>query len=107
MNKDLNIKLVRSLVWTVLTYGAECWTLVKDGEKSWTEHRTEQSIRKTTRQPLLSIVVLRKLSFFGHTIRDGGCELVRCAIQGKVNGKRRLGRYKSAYSSIIETSQNG
>ena len=27
INKYLNMKLVRSLVWTVLTYGAECWTL--------------------------------------------------------------------------------
>ena len=42
----------------------------------------------TTRQ-LLGFVVRRKLSFFGHTIRDGGCELVKCVIQGKVSGKRR------------------
>ena len=60
MNKDLKMKLVRSLMWTVLTYGAECWTLMKADEKriesaelwiyrrmlrvSWTEHRTDQSI---------------------------------------------------------------
>ncbi len=29
MNKDLNMKLVRSLVCTVLTYSTECWTLTK------------------------------------------------------------------------------
>ena len=29
INKDLKMKLVRSLVWTVLTYGAEGWTLKK------------------------------------------------------------------------------
>ena len=35
INKDLTIKLVglRSLVWTVLTYGAEGWTLKKADEK--------------------------------------------------------------------------
>ena len=54
INKDLKMKLVRSLVWTVLTYGAEGWTLKKADEKriesaemwmyrrmlrvSWTEH---------------------------------------------------------------------
>ncbi len=27
MNKDLKMKLVRSPVWTALTYGAECWIL--------------------------------------------------------------------------------
>ena len=32
INKDLKMKLVRSLVWTVLTYGAEGWTLTKADE---------------------------------------------------------------------------
>ena len=61
INKDLRMKLVglSSLVWTVLTYGAEGWTLKKTDEKrmesaelwiyrrmlrvSWTEHRTDES----------------------------------------------------------------
>ena len=119
ITKDLKMKLVRSLVWTVLTYGAEGWTLTKADEKriqsaelwiyrrmlrvSWTEHRTDDSILTelgTTRQ-LLVFVVRRKLSFFGHTIREGGCELVKCVIQGKVSGKRRRGRPKTSYSSNI------
>ena len=29
INKDLKMKLVRSLVWIVLTYGAEHWALTK------------------------------------------------------------------------------
>ena len=33
MKKELKTKLVRSLVWTVLTYGAECWTLTKADEQ--------------------------------------------------------------------------
>ena len=85
----------------MMTYGAECWTLTKSDEKriesaalwinrrmlrvSWTEHRTDESILtelNTTRQ-LLGIVVRRQLSVFGHAIRDGGCKLVKCAIQGK------------------------
>ena len=57
MNKDLKVKLVRSMVWTVLTYGAECWTLTKANQKriesaelwiyrrtlrvSWTDHRKD------------------------------------------------------------------
>ena len=96
INKDLKMKLVRSLVWTVLTYGAEGWTLTTADEKrihsaelwiyrrilrvTWTAHKTDESILIelcTTRQ-LLGFVVRRKLSFFGHTIRDGGCELVKC-----------------------------
>ena len=48
------------------------------GSLKWTEYRTDESIiteLNTTRQ-LLEFVVPRKLSFCGHTIRDGGCELV-------------------------------
>ena len=34
-------------------------------------------------------------------MRDGGCELVKCVIQGKVSGKRRRGTPKTSYSSNI------
>ena len=44
---------------------------------------------------LLGFVVRRKLSFFGHTVKDGGCELVKCVVQREVLGKRRSGRPKS------------
>ena len=70
---------------------------------SWTQHRTNESILieiNTSRQ-LLGFVVRRKLSYYGHTIRDGGCELVKCVIQGKVSGKRRRGRPNTSYSSNI------
>ena len=121
ITKDLKMKLVRCMVWTVLTYGAEGWTLTKADEKriqsaelwiyrrmlrvSWTEHRTDESILTElgticTRQ-LLGFFVRRKLSFFGHTIRDGGCERVKCVIQGKVSGKRRRGRPNTSYASNI------
>ena len=61
MKNDLKMKLVRSLVWIVLTYGAECWTPTNADEERiesadlWIylgcyesvagiEHRTDQSI---------------------------------------------------------------
>ena len=109
------MKLVRSLVWTVLIYGAEGWTLTKGDVKGSNQQKcgstvechesvelnTEQtkvSSQSITRQ-LLGFVMSCKISFFGHTIRDGGCELVKCVIQGKVSGKRRRGRPETAYSS--------
>ena len=106
INKDLKNEI--SSLAGVRAYCAECWILTKTDEKmieladlrvyrrilrvSWTEHRTDQSIGSiltefNTTRYLLGIVVRRNLSFFGHIIRDGGCELVKCPIQGKVNGK--------------------
>ena len=90
--------------WTTLISNyRRMWIYRRMLRVSWTEHRTDDSILTelgTTRQ-LLGFVVRRKLSFFGHTIRDGGCELVKCMIQGKVSGKRRRGRPKTSYSSNI------
>ena len=96
-------------MWTVLIYDAEGWTLAKADEKRiesaelWmlssdcTVHRTDQGIltELNTTRHLFGFVVRLKLSFFGHTIRDGGCELVKCMIQMEVHGKRRRGRPKS------------
>ena len=45
--------------------------------------------------------MLPKLSFFGHTIGDGGCELVKCVIQEKVSGEGRRGNPKMSYNSKI------
>ena len=59
INKDLKMKRVCSLVWTVVTYGAgeNCSTadLSSDLRVSWTEHRTDKRILtelNTTRQLL-------------------------------------------------------
>ena len=58
--KELKMKLVKALIWPVITYGAEGWTLKKDDERrleaaemwcyrrmlqiSWTEKRTNVQI---------------------------------------------------------------
>ena len=60
IRKSLKMKLVKALIWPVITYGAEGWTLQKDNERrleaaemwcyrrmlriSWTEKRTNKSI---------------------------------------------------------------
>ena len=80
INKGLKMKPVRSLVWTVPTYGAQGWTLTNGDEKRiesaelwiycrmlrvrWTEHRTDESILTefNTARQLLGFVVRRKHS---------------------------------------------
>ena len=60
IRKELKMKLVKALIWPVITYGAEGWTLKKDDERrleaaemwcyrrmlriSWTEKRTNKSM---------------------------------------------------------------
>ena len=61
IRKALKMKLVKALIWPVITYGAEGWTLNKDDERrleaaemwcyrrllriSWTEKRTNKKTR--------------------------------------------------------------
>ena len=52
-----------------------------------------------TARGLPGFVVRHNRPCFGHTIRDGGCELVKCVIQREVHGKRRCGRPKSNMTS--------
>ena len=60
IRKELKMKLAKALIWPVITYGPEGWTLKKDDERqleaaemwcyrillriSWTEKRTNKSI---------------------------------------------------------------
>ena len=79
IRKELNMKLVKALIWPVITYGAEGWTLKKDDERrleaagmwcyrrflriSWTEKKTNKSIldELQTRRELLAKLSKEKL----------------------------------------------
>ncbi|GFO44389.1 endonuclease-reverse transcriptase [Plakobranchus ocellatus] len=120
IGKQLKIKLVKCLVWTVMTYGAEGWTLRKRDEKkinsaemwfcrrplrvSWKEKRTDEAIlaELQVRRHLLESIRKRKLSFFGHICRSK-CTLMKDIIQGKLEGKRGRGRPRAAYLDNIKT----
>ena len=84
----------------------EMWIYRRMLRVSWTEHRADEIILlelNTTRQ-VLGFVVRRKLSYFGYTIRDGGCELVKCVIQGKWAGSERV---EDQRRHTVATSRNG
>ena len=62
-------------------------------------HRPKYLTGLNTNRQLFVFVVPRKLSSFGNTFRDGGCELVKCVTQREVHGKRRRGRPNSNMTS--------
>ena len=110
IRKELKMKLVKALMWPVITHGAEGWTLKKDDDerrleaaemwcyrrmlwKSWTEKRTNKSILNElqTRRELLAQIIKRKMVFFGHACRNNKCNLVKTCILGMMSGKIRRG----------------
>ena len=96
------MRVVKTLVWTVLSYRAEAWTLkLRDERKitsiemwlwrrmlriSWMEKRTDNSILQVglleIKRELLGHVCKRKLSYFGHLCRDHGCQITKTAVEG-------------------------
>ena len=116
----LKLKLLKCLIWTVITYGAEGWTLrqtdVKKIESAemwlyrrllrvkWDEKRTNDSILKElkVKRELVSIVIKRKLSFFGHTIRNNKCTLMKDILQGSLESSRKQGRPRTNYHTNIK-----
>ena len=105
IRKELKMKLVKALIWPVITYAAEGCTLKKDDERpleaaemwcyrrmlriSWTEKRTNKSIldELQTRRELIAQIIKRKNAFFGHACRNNKCTLVNNCILGMMSGK--------------------
>ena len=120
IKKELKMKLVKTLVWSALLYGAESWTLRKADENrimaaemwfwrrmlsiSWKEKRTNISILQelNTNRELLGKVVSLKTGYFGHILRGSGSPLAAQIIEGYVEGKRKRGRPKKKWMDNIK-----
>ena len=116
----LKMKLIKILVWSVLLYGLEGWTMTKADENrvlaaemwfwrrmlniSWKERRTNRSILEElgVKRQLLGELVTRKLTYLGHILRGSGSALTLQIIEGKVEGKRKRGRQKKQWFDNIK-----
>ena len=118
----LKMTILKCLVWPVVLYGCEAWTLKQDDQNrihavemwlyrrllrvSWKEKRTNDSILEelgVTRK-LLSEVQKRRLRYTGHALRNTKTDLMKTVLQGKFAGKRRQGRPSTTLINNIEKS---
>ena len=102
------VHLVKAMVFPVVIYGCESWTL-KKGERQridafelwcwrrllrvpWTARRSNQSILKISPGCSLEVLMLKlKLQYFGHLMwRADSFE--KTLMMGKIEGRRRRGR---------------
>jgi len=83
-------RLMKALVWPVVTYSSESWTLRKNEETcfeafemkglkkilhvSWTANKTSEWVlnKAGVKRELLDAVKARKLAYYGHTMRKQG-----------------------------------
>jgi len=107
-NRNLKKRLIKTLVWSVLLYGSETWTLKKDDIKrlescemwiwrkiekiSWREHvRNEEVLRRVGEErSLITTIWKRKARWIGHIMRSEG--MLRTVLEGRAEGKRGRGR---------------
>ena len=111
------IRLVRSLVTSILLYACESWTLTAELQRriqatemrcyrkilriSYKDHVTNEEVRARIQQAigphedLLAIVKRRKLQWYGHVSRSSS--LAKTILQGTVKGGGRQGRQRKRW----------
>ena len=106
------------MVFPVMMYGCETWTLRKSDQRRieafemwcwrrmlkipWTDKtpNTQVLMYAQPKMPLLSLVVKHQLTYFGHIMRANGLE--KNIMLGKVTGRRRRGRQRMRWLGTVE-----
>ncbi|XP_055388393.1 uncharacterized protein LOC129616943 [Condylostylus longicornis] len=124
INIELRLRFMRCYIWSVLMYGAETWTLkVSSMNKieafemwvyrrmlkiSWTERVSNSEVlnRLRKQRELLLTIKKQKAAYFGHVIRGQKYELLQLIIQGRIEGKRGVGRKQMSWLRNIRNWTN-
>ena len=120
ISNNTKIRLMKSLTWSVATYGCESWTLKKEEERRiqafenkcirkllripWTKMMTNDQVYKMagTRRDLLGHIRGRKLRYFGHTLRNVQETVESSVMTGLVEGDRGKGRPRICWFDNIK-----
>ena len=102
------VHLVKAMVFPVVMYGCESWTIKKAGHRKidafelwcwrrllrvpWTARRSNQSILKEISPgcSLVRLMLKLKLQYFGHLMRRAG-PFEKTLMLGKIEGRRKRG----------------
>ena len=117
------VRLVKVMVFPVVTYGCESWTVKKPERQKidafelwcwrrllrvpWTARRSNQSILKEISPgiSLKGMMLKLKLQYFGHLMRRVD-SLEKTLTLGGIGGRRRKGRQRMRWLDGITDSMN-
>ena len=117
------VRLVKALVFPVVTYGCESWTIKKAERQRidafelwcwrrllrvpWIGRRSNQSILKeiSPGYSLEGLMLKLKLQYFGHLIRRAD-SLEKTLMLGGIGGRRRRGRQRMRWLDGITDSMD-
>ena len=126
-NRDITlptkVRLVKALVFPVVMYGCESWTVKKAERRRidafelwcwrrllripWTARRSNQSILKeiNLEYSLKELMLKLKLQYFGHLMQITN-SLEKTLMLGKIEGGRRRGRQRMRWLDGITDSMD-
>ena len=117
------VRLVKAMVFPVVMYGCESWTVKKAERRSidafelwcwrrllrvpWTARRSNQSILKeiSPGYSLEGMMLKLKLQYFGHLMRKAD-SLEKTLMLGRIGGRRRRGRQRMRWLDGITDSMD-
>ena len=127
LNKNLKKRMIKTMIWSVVLYGSETWTMRKEDIKrleafemwiwrrmervSWMEHITNEEMVDEKRS-IIGTIRNRQRKWLGHIMR--GDSLLRTIIEGRMEGKKTRGRprimlldwmMKEGYSKLKDTAE--
>lgn len=112
---NLRVRLLKCYVFSTLLYGMEAWTLnaatirkLESFERwtyrrilkiLWTEHVTNNEVmrRINKEMEIIETIKTRKLQYLGHITRGTKYARLQLIMQGKILGKRSIGRRKKSW----------
>ena len=118
-----NVQLVKAMVFPVVMYGRESWTIMKAEcqgidafdlwcwrtllRVAWTARRSNQSTAKkiSLEYSLEGLMLKLKLQYFGHLMRRTN-SLEETLMLGKIEGRRRRGRQRIRWLNSITDSMD-
>ena len=124
INLPTKIRLVKAMVFPVVMYGCESWTIKKAKHQRidafelwcwrrllrvpWTARRSNQSILKVIHCPeysLEGLMLKLKLQYFDHLMQTAN-SLKKTVMLGKIEGRRRRGRQRMRWLDGITDSMH-
>ena len=123
MTLPTKVHLVKAMVFPVVMYGCESWTVKKAERRRtdafelwcwrrllgvpWTTRRSNQSILKEISPgcSLEGLMLKLKLQYFGHLVRGVG-SLEKTLMLGGIGGRRRRGRQRMRWLHGITDSMD-
>ena len=124
MLQSMGFHLVKAMVFPVVMYGCESWTIKKAEHPRidafelwcwrrllrvpWTARRSTQSILKEISAgcSLEGLILKLKLQSFGHLMQKAD-SLEKTLMLGKIEGRRRRGRQRMRWLDSITNSMDG